>query len=91
MMLLQSILLPFSYLMASSNVIPCFPVEQVRTNLLSHEGDESPAPQQEVSIFLYCKLQGPQSYYVTHSWLTNRLFTCIYSLTEYCMPIIINE
>ena len=76
--------------MASGNIIPCFPVEELRTNLFSHEGDESPAPQQEVSIFFYCKLQGPQSYYVTHSWLTNRLFF-IYSLTEYYMPIIINE
>ena len=75
--------------MASGNIIPCFPVEELRTNLFSHEGDESPAPQQEVSIFFYCKLQGPQSYYVTHSWLTNRLF--IYSLTEYCMTIIIDE
>ena len=49
-------------------------IEQVRTNLLSHNGDESPAPQQESEYFFYCKLPGHQSSYVTHSWLTNSLF-----------------
>ena len=32
--------------MASNNIIPCSPVEQVRANLLSDDGEESHAPQQ---------------------------------------------
>ena len=44
--LLLSILLPYTYLMASNNIIPCSPVEQVRANLLSDDGEESHAPQQ---------------------------------------------
>ena len=61
--------------MASSNIIPCSLVEQVMTNLLSddHDGDGSQAPQQE--SYRQC----PQSYYVTHSWLTMEIF--LYTLT----------
>ena len=59
--------------MASSNIIPCSPVEQVRTNLLSddHDGDGSHAPQQESEYFFYCKLQTEPSVLLCHTFSAN--------------------
>ena len=47
-------------------------IEQGRTNFLSHDGD-SLLHHSKKEYFLYCKLQGPQSSYVTHTWLTTTL------------------